>query len=253
MDKKQNIQTDTSNESPGIQPHNTRAVPPPDGHPKPSGKISIISRLFESKALFVLFIISLLWMISLFAVPFMIPPGTVVNLDGYANRVDYGPLWDTLPPLAKVIYFIGDAECHQISERTIYLNGNQMPVCARDVSIFLFLTMGLFVGIFVRRNYYLSRGLLSVFPKRFRDSVNRTIGARWFAVLFIILCFLPLALDGGLQLVSGYESNNVVRFLTGLPAGLIVGLLLAVMIKSIRATKEYKEEIEKERRAHPEA
>ncbi|UCD91782.1 MAG: DUF2085 domain-containing protein, partial [Methanobacteriota archaeon] len=212
-----------------------------------------LSRIFESKVLFAIFIISLLWTISLFAVPLLIPPGTVADLDGHANRVDYGHIWDTLPPHVGIIYLIGDAECHQISERTIYINGNQMPVCARDFSIFFFLTVGLFVGMMSRRDYYLSKGILSVFPGRLRDWVNHTIGAKWFSFILVFLCLLPLALDGSLQLFTGYESNNAVRILTGLPVGLVAGLLVAVMIKSVKATREYRKEMEKEKVAQPEA
>lgn len=216
-----------------------------------SERKSIVGCIFDSKVLFVLFAISLLWTLSLFAVPFMMPPGTVSGLEGRANKVDFGEVWDPMPLFPKVIYYIGDAQCHQISERTIYLNGNQMPVCARDVSIFLFLTAGLFAGMFLRRSYFLSKGLLGIFPKRFRESVNRRIGANWFALLFVLLCFVPLALDGGLQLFTEYESNNVLRFLTGLPAGFIVGLLLAVMIKSVKAIREYSKKIKEEMSTQP--
>jgi uncharacterized membrane protein len=200
---------------------------------------SLRERVFESKVLWVLFIISLIWLISIFIVPFTIPPGTVADLEGNANKMDFTELWDTLPPYQKAIYYMGDAQCHQISSRTLYLNENQMPVCARDVSIFLFITLGLFAGLLVRRNYHISAGLLSVFPHRFRDFVNRTIGARWFAILFVILCLAPVGLDGGIQLLTEYESTNLTRFLTGIPAGLIAGLLIAILIKSVKATREY--------------
>lgn len=207
--------------------------------PDAGGCQSLKERVFESKVLWVLFLISLIWTISIFITPFTIPPDTVSGLEGSANRVDFQELWDTLPPYAKVIYYLGDAECHQISSRTFYLNGNQMPVCSRDVSIFFFITLGLLGGMLAKRRYYISAGLLGVFPRRFRDYVNRTIGAMWFAVLFVFLFVLPVGLDGGIQLLTDYESTNLVRFLTGIPAGFIAGFLIAILVKSVKATREY--------------
>jgi uncharacterized membrane protein len=204
---------------------------------------SLVQRLFESKVLWIIFLISLIWTISIFIAPFTIEPGTVTDLEGGANRIDFNEVWSSMPLYPRIIYYLGDAECHQISERTFYLNGNQMPVCARDTSIFVFITLGLLAGMLTRRNYYISAGLLSALPKRIRDVVNRTIGAKWFAILFVILCLVPVALDGGIQLISDYESSNVIRSLTGIPAGFIAGLLIAVLIKSVKATREFRDEL----------
>ncbi len=202
-----------------------------------------VSRILESKVLWIIFIISLIWTVSIFLAPFTIEPGTVTNLEGGANRIDFNEIWSSMPIYPRIIYYLGDAECHQISERTFYLNGNQMPVCARDVSIFLFITLGLLAGMLTKRNYYISAGFLSTFPRRIQGFVNRTIGAKWFAILFIVLCLAPVALDGGIQLVSDYESSNLIRFLTGIPAGFVAGLLIAILVKSVKATREFRDEM----------
>ena len=207
--------------------------------PGAGGAYSLKERIFESKVLWVLFLISLVWTISIFIVPFTIPPGTVADLEGSANRVDFQELWDTLPPYPKAVYYLGDAQCHQISSRTLYLNDNEMPVCSRDVFIFLFITLGLFAGMLVKRSYYISAGLLSVFPSKFRDYVNRTIGATWFTIILVTLLVLPVGLDGGLQFLTEYESTNLVRILTGIPTGFIAGFLIAILVKSVKATREY--------------
>jgi uncharacterized membrane protein len=255
MQEEHVLEEDAPKTTPDIPPEPVaETIEPPHPQMKPPRtdmRTGLIARVLESKVLFIVFFISLFWIVSIFIVPYMISPGTVTNLDGGANRIDYGELWDTLPPFPKLIYYAGDAECHQISNRTIYLNGNQMPICTRDVSIFLFLSVGLFLGMLAQRNYYISAGMLSIFPKRFRDIVNRRRRANWFTVIFIVLCLVPLGIDGGLQLFTGYESTNLVRFLTGLPAGLVVGLLFGVIIKSVKATKEYKKEIEKEGTEQP--
>ncbi|MFQ6061302.1 MAG: DUF2085 domain-containing protein [Thermoplasmata archaeon] len=196
-------------------------------------------RILESRVLLVLFAFSFFATLSIFLVPFLIPPGTVTNLNGSANSIDYNELWEALPFFPRIVYYAGDAECHQISNRTIYLNGNQMPVCARDTSIFLFLTVGLFLGMLSRRNYYISAGLLSILPRKFGMFIERRIGAKWFTTIFVFVCLAPVAIDGGLQLLTEYESTNLLRVITGFPAGLVAGLLLAIMIKSFKATKEY--------------
>lgn len=211
--------------------------------PETEQKPSLISRFFESKVLWVIFLISLIWTVSIFVAPFTVEPGTVTDLEGGANRIDFNGLWSSMPLYPRIVYYLGDAECHQISERTFYLNGNQMPVCARDTSIFIFITLGLLVGMLTKRNYYISAGLLSAFPKRIQNAVNRTIGAKWFAILFVVLCLVPVALDGGIQLFSDYESSNLIRFLTGIPAGFIAGLLIAILVKSVKATREFRDEL----------
>ena len=40
-------------------------------------------------------------------------------------------------------YLIGDIVCHQSMERSLFLNGSQIPICARDFSILLGLLAGL--------------------------------------------------------------------------------------------------------------
>jgi len=110
------------------------------------------------------------------------------------------------------------------------------------VSIFVFISLGLLVGMLTKRNYYISAGLLSAFPKRVQDAVNRTMGAKWFGILLVLLCLAPVGIDGGIQLFTDYESTNLIRFLTGIPAGFIAGLLIAILIKSVKATREYDRE-----------
>ena len=57
-----------------------------------------------------------------------------------------------------------------------------------------------------------------------------------FAAALVILGLMPVAVDGFWQLLSNgaYESTNLKRYLTGIPAGWVAGLLVGVMVKSIR-------------------
>jgi uncharacterized membrane protein len=194
----------------------------------------LVSRLVYSKIVLVLFVISLIWTLSLFLVPASLPPGKVSDLSGYANRIDYGELWDELPPPHAAVYYIGDLECHQISERSFYVAANQMPVCARDTGIFVFVTIGLLMAMVVQPSPSTSRMLINLLPRKVRPYLSGRKRELPFLLLMIFLFLIPIALDGGLQFVSDYESTNPMRFLTGSMAGWIGGFLLGAMIISTK-------------------
>src|SRR6267142_4927754 len=73
----------------------------------------------------------------LFASPLMLPPNSTGDLSGRVGAVDNARVWMTFPQPAQWTYYAGDIECHTIASRSFTINGNQMPVCARDVAIFL--------------------------------------------------------------------------------------------------------------------
>ncbi|MBU0624395.1 MAG: DUF2085 domain-containing protein, partial [Candidatus Thermoplasmatota archaeon] len=45
--------------------------------------------------------------------------------------------------------------------------------------------------------------------------------------LLVLVGLVPIAIDGGLQQVTSYESDNSLRIATGLVAGLVLALLFA--------------------------
>lgn len=194
----------------------------------------LVSRLLYSKIVFALFIISLIWTVSLFLAPASLPPGKVSDLSGNANRIDYGDLWGELPPAQAVVYYIGDLECHQISDRSFYVAGNQMPVCARDTGIFLFVTIGLLMATLVRPSMSTSRMFINLLPMKARPYLKGRRRELPLLLVMIFLFLIPIALDGGLQFVTDYESSNPMRFFTGSMAGWIGGFLLGAMIISTK-------------------
>lgn len=70
--------------------------------------------------------------------PYLHPPGSFIGLDGSPTVIDHG--WQGLSGIG---YLIGDIICHQQWSRCIMLNGNQVPICIRDLG----LLMGLVVGL----------------------------------------------------------------------------------------------------------
>ena len=110
------------------------------------------------------------FLISFFLVPFYLPEDSVPKLSGRANAFDYHSddgwgniqtsgngdvghnqskygefVWSDLDPYAAFIYGFGDLNCHTKAERSWEINGNQMPVCVRDVGIFLGIAIGGFL------------------------------------------------------------------------------------------------------------
>ncbi|MDD5171434.1 MAG: DUF2085 domain-containing protein [Candidatus ainarchaeum sp.] len=113
-------------------------------------------------------------------------------------------------------YWIGDctnqtggyvataADRRIVEVRTDSIVGYKMPVCARDFGLYGAMLLGAIIYPFVRK------------------LDDKTI----YPAIYLILAIVPLALDGGIQLVSEigilpfvYESSNAIRLLTGAIAG----------------------------------
>lgn len=72
-----------------------------------------------------------------------------VLASGWAALVLLAP-W--LPvPLAGVVYLFGGRICHQMVERSLFLDGAQLPVCARCLGIYIGAAVGLLVLPGLRR------------------------------------------------------------------------------------------------------
>jgi uncharacterized membrane protein len=183
----------------------------------------------------VVFALSLFWTVSLFVAPMTLTPDTVSGLDGQANVVNFGDLWDSLPPYQRAIYYFGDMNCHQKWYRSFTINGNQLPVDARMTSIFLFVNLGFASLLFAEVDSSLSMTMFNSLPKRVRMIVGKRIKPEIFMSLVTILAILPVAIDGFTQLLTPYESTNLIRVLTGISLGWIGGVLLGGMILSISA------------------
>jgi uncharacterized membrane protein len=109
-------------------------------------------------------------------------------------------------PINKMVYYLGDLNCHQRSDRSYEYNGNQMPFCARDVGIFVGLALGFI--------FALGRKVELTLP-------------------LVILSLVPIGLDGTIQLFTEYESTNIKRIVTGLIAGFVTGIALKIIADSL--------------------
>jgi uncharacterized membrane protein len=159
------------------------------------------------------------------------PPGSVEDATGNANRLDHFEQWAKLNPYAMIVYTIGDINCHQISERSIYLNGNQMPVCARCAGLAIGFFIGSLLFIFTIPDADVFKMALT--PILRKKVVEMT---RKKAIILVILLagilIGPLAFDGLLQILTNYTSNNTLRLGTGLFAGIAIILALGSYFES---------------------
>ncbi len=120
---------------------------------------------------------------------------------------------------AKAIYFVFSFMCHQFDSRSLFILDHQYAWCVRDMAIW--------------------GGVLAAsigYKTKFLPEIK-------FAWLIIFL--LPIALDGGIQTLNtilllspngtllstnAYFSNSLMRFITGILAGIGLGLFIAPKI-----------------------
>ena len=92
--------------------------------------------------------------------------------------------------------------CHRKPERSFHIYGHQFPVCARCT--------GFYVSIF------------AYFIYTYFYFVNYSTILLFLAAISLIFPFI----DGFTQLINIRESNNTLRFVTGLIGGLGLGILI---------------------------
>ena len=199
-------------------------------------------------------------LLAMFIAPLTLAPGTVPELQGRANAFDYATAdgafsygnqprydaytgttispetpfaWTELPTAHAIAYAFGDLNCHNLGERSWTINGNQMPVCVRDLGIFAGLMVG---GAIVHRRslnrWTVTDTALSILPEAWQEGIYRR---RWRHVAFYgfaALAVVPIGVDGFTQLLTDYESNPLTRMLTGIPFGVGLGLLFGALLNA---------------------
>jgi uncharacterized membrane protein len=103
---------------------------------------------------------------------------------------------------ARIIFLVYRPTCHQLPERSFFILGHQVAICARCSALYLsFWGLGLI--------YALTSAVW-----RGRVPVWRAPALRWVAVATV-----PLAVDGLTQLVGLRTSTNLLRAITGTLTG----------------------------------
>ena len=161
------------------------------------------------------FAVSAFLTVSVFLVPFLSPNGSFVDLDGTPGIIDHWDIWSSQDPFTMVLYLIGDVVCHQEMDRTIILNGSEMPICVRD--------LGLLMGFM--------SGCLFASVRYGHPAIYR------HARTFVVISFIMIFTDWGIQHVF---SLNVpfTRLVTGLLAGIGFSLILYCWVFSMMMPKK---------------
>ncbi len=144
-------------------------------------------------------IVFTIWTIMVWVAPLSLPTDSVPDISGRSGSIDNLEQVEEMNPFAALVYLAGDAYCHQKAERSLYVNGNEMPFCARDVGIFCGLAIGMAMVLLFRPG---------------------------FNLIVLVALVLPIVLDGGVQMIGYYESSNAVRLSTGLMGGIGCSYLL---------------------------
>ncbi len=164
-------------------------------------KLNFRKKLDRNIAL--VFTIFAVWLILVLISPYLVQPGRLPDLSGRVFFTDNAEKIEGINPVAWVIYTTGDFNCHQLMNRSYFLNDNQMPYCARDVGIFAGLAGGAMIALIFAFNM------------------------KW---IWMILGLIPMGVDGLTQALTNYDSSNSVRFLTGLLAGSAVIMFICTKI-----------------------
>ena len=95
--------------------------------------------------------------------------------------------------------------CHRKPERSFYIKGHQFPVCARCTGFYISL-----IAYFTHTYYFF-------------------VDYNLFLITFAIILLIPAGIDGLTQFKGQRESNNTLRFTTGLLGGLGLGILIKAL------------------------
>lgn len=175
-----------------------------------------------SKIIFVFFMFFLVWILLQFISPLVLPSNSVTNLSGSVGISDNKDVIEKMPQPMSFVYAAGDILCHQKSERSFFINGNQMPFCSRCTAIWLGLAIGMCFMLFCKIEF----------------------NEKFF--FLVILGIIPMGIDGVGQLFGFWTSTNITRLLTGLSAGVVCGIIIGQILDEVEiAFQKKKKRIKK--------
>ena len=121
--------------------------------------------------------------------------------------------------ISEFIFAVGGLICHQRPERSFFINGHQLPVCARCTGLYLSGGIGLAAWIAVKA------------ARRWRSI---TIDPRLAARIFLISA-LPTAISLATGALGVWDGSNVTRAVLALPLGVSAGAIVAAAaVKDLR-------------------
>lgn len=117
------------------------------------------------------------------------------------------------------IYAVGGVICHQRPERSFFLDGHQLPVCARCTGLYLSAAVGLVSWLGWKLAGRWRR--LEIDPRT--------------ALRVLAVAALPTALSVASDSIGWWDGSNITRALMAIPLGLTAGVIVAaVSTKDLR-------------------
>ena len=119
----------------------------------------------------------------------------------------------------KFIFAVGSVICHQRPDRSFFVDGHQLPVCARCTGLYLSGAAGLAFWIGLK----IARGWRPI-------AWNPRLAAR-----LIVVAAIPTALSLATAAIGAWDGSNMTRALLALPLGASAGAIVAaVATKDLR-------------------
>ena len=202
------------------------------------------------------------YLFLVFLAPIALPTNTIPELSGRANAIDYMTedgrtglgnndwpegsslghnqsahggyfAWSELNPIWAFTYGFADLNCHQKHYRSWEINGNQLAFCVRDVGIFAGVVVGAAIfGRLGHNRWTLRDTFLSIFPDQWLETVYQKNQRGFTSLCLAAVLIIPMAIDGFTQLLTDYESNNMLRLFTGLGFGIALGLIFVASLSA---------------------
>jgi uncharacterized membrane protein len=109
--------------------------------------------------------------------------------------------------------WLGFGLCHQLPERSFFGGGLQVPVCARDEGIYVGFVAALLLVAFLERGGRRSSG-----------------PPPWWVLVTLVGFISVMALDGLTSYAGLRETNNEIRLLTGIMAGVAISIFTIPLV-----------------------
>jgi uncharacterized membrane protein len=118
-----------------------------------------------------------------------------------------------------IIFAVGGVVCHQLPERSFFLDGQQLPVCARCTGLYASGAVGL-LGFWILKA---GRGWP---PMTLQPGV---------VLRLLAVAAVPTALSVATAWIGAWDGSNVTRALLAIPLGATAGTIVAaVATKDLR-------------------
>lgn len=129
-----------------------------------------------------------------------------------------------LQSIAGIIHLVYHATCHQLPERSLFIDAYEMAVCSRCFAIYVSFLAGCVVFAFVRTK-------LKIWNLAWFAALCVPMAIDGFAQLFGVA--IPRAIGPGWEIIWMVESTNEIRVVTGAIFGLACALYVLPFMQEI--------------------